>query len=153
MGLVFNPFTGNFDFVGVSTPGPTGPTGPTGATGPTGPTGPAFSRRVVTATDATSITPNTDNADITYQLNTQASGATLTINADTGSPINGQSWALKIKATNTQTFSWNSGTKGYAGGVIALPATTSSGALIDYFTFIYDTVNSRWQFTGQALGF
>lgn len=108
-----------------------------------------ITKRVVTASDATSITPNTDNADITYQANTQALG-TLTINSDSGTRTNGQSWALKIKSTNIQTFSWNAL---YVGGTIALPTATTGGSKIDYFTFIYDTVNSKWQFTGQALGF
>lgn len=108
-----------------------------------------ITKRVVTASDATSITPNTDNADITYQANTQSTG-TLTINADGGTPTNGQSWLLKIKSTNVQTFSWNSA---YAGGTVALPTSTTGSSKIDYFSFIYDTVNSKWHFVGTALGF
>ncbi len=50
---------------------------------------------VAKVTDATSITPNSDNADIIYQDNTQAVG-TLTINADEGVPYNGQSVLFKI---------------------------------------------------------
>lgn len=108
-----------------------------------------ITKRVVTASDATSITPNSDNADITYQSNTQATG-TLTINADGGTPTNGQSWALKIKSTNVQTFAWNAV---FVGGTTALPTVSTAGGKIDYWTFIYDTVNSKWHFTGQALGF
>ncbi len=108
-----------------------------------------ITKRVVTAADATSVTPNSDNADITYQANTQSTG-TLTINADGGTPTNGQSWAFKIKSTNVQTFSWNSV---FAGGTTALPTASTGSSKIDYFTFIYDTVNSKWHFTGQALGF
>lgn len=109
-----------------------------------------ITKRVVTAADATSITPNTDNADITYQLNTQSTG-TLTINADAGTPTNGQAWLLKIKSTNVQTFSWNTI---YAGGTVTLPTASTGGGKIDYWTFIYDTVNTKWHYTGgAALGF
>lgn len=107
-------------------------------------------KTTTTAANATSITPNTDTADITYQANTQAVG-TLTINADAGvGQTNGRSWLLKIKSTNVQTFSW---TSGYVGGTTALPTTTTGGGKIDNYSFIYDTVNSKFQFTGQALGF
>lgn len=107
-----------------------------------------ITKRVVTAADATSVTPNSDNADITYQSNTQATG-TLTMNADGGTPTNGQSWAFKIKSTNAQTFSWNAIFKG---GTTALPTVTVAGK-IDYFTFIYDTVTPAWHYTGTAAGF
>lgn len=108
-----------------------------------------ITKRVTTAADATSITPNTDNADVTYQANTQAAG-TLTINADGGTPTNGQSWLLKIKSTNVQTFSWNAV---YVGGTVPLPTTTTGSSTIDNFAFLYDTVNSKWQFTGAATGY
>lgn len=106
-------------------------------------------KRVVTASDATSITPNSDNADITYQANTQAAG-TLTINADGGTPTNGQPWVLKMKSTNVQTFSWNAG---YVGGTVALPTATTGSSQIDYYSFLYDTVDSKWHFVGQAVNF
>lgn len=106
-------------------------------------------KRVTTAADASSITPNSDNEDITYQLNTQAAG-TLTINADGGTPTNGQAWILKIKSTNAQTLSWNGV---YVGGTVALPSATSGSSKIDYYTFIYDSVASKWDYTGTATGF
>lgn len=106
-------------------------------------------KRVVTASDATSITPNTDNADITYQSNSQALG-TLTINADAGTPTNGQAWLLKIKSTNVQTFSWNGV---YVGGTAGLPTVTTGGGKIDNYAFIWDSVNGAWEFTGSAGGF
>lgn len=108
-----------------------------------------ITKRVVTASDATSITPNSDSADLTYQANTQTAG-TLTITADGGTPTNGQSWVLKIKSTNVQTFSWNAG---YVGGTVALPTVTTGTSKIDYFVFLYDTVNSKWAYTGTATGF
>lgn len=108
-----------------------------------------ITKRTVTAADATSVTPNSDNADITYQSNSQTAG-TLTINADTGTPTNGQSWLLKIKSTNVQTFSWNAL---YVGGTVPLPTATTGSGKIDNYAFLYDTVNSKFEFTGGALGF
>lgn len=108
-----------------------------------------ITRRVVTAANGIAITPNTDNADITYQANTQVEG-TLTINADTGTPTNGQSWILKVKSTNVQTFAFNAV---FSGGTAGLPTATSGGAVIDYFAFMYDAVNSKWDYQGASAGF
>ena len=108
-----------------------------------------ITKRVVTASDATSVTPNSDNADITYQLNTQATG-TLTMNADGGTPTDGQSWMFRIKSTNAQTFSWNAV---FIGGTNALPTVSTGSSKIDHFAFIYSTVNSKWMYTGSAGGF
>lgn len=109
-----------------------------------------LTKRIVTASDATSVTPNSDNADITYQSNSQTAG-TLTINADAGaSQTNGQSWVFKIKSTNIQTFSWNSV---YVGGTISLPTSSTGSGKIDYFAFIYDSVNNKWDYTGNVTSF
>lgn len=106
-------------------------------------------KRVVTAADATSVTPNSDNADWTYQLNTQSIG-TLTINADGGTPTDAQAWGFRIKSTNVQTFAWNAV---FEGGTTALPTASTGGSKMDMYTFIYSTVNSKWMFTGTAGGF
>lgn len=108
-----------------------------------------ITKRVVTASDATSITPNSDSADITYQLNTQSTG-TLTINADVGVPTNGQIWILKLKATNVQTYSWNSQ---YVSGTDVTLPTVSTAAKIDNILFIYDTVNSKWECAAVSRGY
>lgn len=111
-----------------------------------------ITKRIVTAADATSVTPNTDNADITYQLNTQA-GGTLTINADTGTPTNGQMWIFKIKSTNAQTYAWNAQyVSGSGTGSVTLPTASTAGK-IDNLGFIYDTVNSKWQLIAYAPGY
>jgi len=108
-----------------------------------------ITKKIQTAADAASISPNTDTADITYQLNTQAAG-TLSINADAGTPTNGQAWLLKIKSTNIQTLAWATQ---YVGGTLSLPIATSGSSKIDYFAFIYDTVASKWDYTGTGTGF
>lgn len=105
--------------------------------------------RVVTASDATSVTPNSDNADITYQINTQSTG-TLTINADSGTPTNGQKWIFKIKATNVQTYAWNA--VFVSGSDVTLP-TVSTAAKVDNIGFIYDSVGSKWECVAVARGY
>jgi hypothetical protein len=107
-------------------------------------------KRVVTVSDATSITPDIDASDIVYQANTQAVG-TLTMNAPTGTPTDGQPLIIKIKSTNIQTFSWNAAYDGST--TTALPTATSGSALMDYFCFLYDTVSSKYHFTGSNQGF
>lgn len=102
-----------------------------------------ITKRVVTAADATSITPNTDNSDTTYQSNTQAAG-TLTINADTGTPTNDQEWVLIVKTTNAQTFSFNAI---YISMGIALPTTSVAGKRT-LLKFRYDTDTSKWGLVG-----
>lgn len=106
--------------------------------------------RVTTAGDATSITPNTDSADMTYQANTQSAG-TLTINADGGTPTNGQRWLLKVKSTNAQTFSWNA--VFVSGSDVTLPTSTTGSSKIDNIGFIYDAVNSKWECVAVARGY
>ena len=98
--------------------------------------------RVVTATDATSITPNTDNANTTYQANTQGAG-TLTINADAGTPTNGQIWILWVKATSAQTASFNSGANGYIPMGAALPTTFAAGKNVKSI-FQFDIGTGKW---------
>lgn len=108
--------------------------------------------RVVTPADATSVTPNTDSADVTYQLNTQSAG-TLTMNADGGTPTNGQRWIFKIKSSNAQTFSWSSSANGYLGGTVALPTASTGSSKVDYFAFIFDSISGKWHYVGTAAGF
>lgn len=101
-----------------------------------------------TVADATSITPN-GNYRIVYQLNTQGAG-TLTINAPSNVLSDGQSIMIKIKSSNVQTLSWNSV---YLGGALGLPASTTGSSKIDKFVFQYDSVNSKYEFTGAAYAF
>jgi hypothetical protein len=97
--------------------------------------------RVVEEPDTSSISPNTDSGEISYQSNTQPAG-TLTIKADTGVPADGQQWTLKIKSANVQSYSWD-GT--YVGGTtVKLPTSSSGGEKIDYITFVFDGQNSKW---------
>lgn len=108
------------------------------------------SPRVTVITDATSITVNADTTDIATQANTQAVG-TLTINAPTGTPINGQKFILRLRSTNVQTFSWNAAFQGSTD--IGLPTASSGGGLYDYVGFIYNGTAAKWQMIAKVFGF
>lgn len=106
--------------------------------------------RVVTAADATSITPTGDASDITIQVNTQAIG-NLTVNAPTGTPVDGQQWTLRLKSTNVQTFVWNAIFRGCT--TIAMPTVSSGSSNTDYFHFIYNSADSKWDIQIVNLGY
>jgi hypothetical protein len=106
--------------------------------------------RVVTIADGTSITMNSDTTDMAIQANTQAAG-TLTINAPTGSPVNGQKLILRIRTSNVQNFSWNAAFDDSSD--LVLPVTSSGSSLFDYMGFIYNSTTSKWQLLAKVFGF
>jgi hypothetical protein len=120
------------------------------ANGGTGNTSGTATTRVVVIADATSITVNADTTDIATQANTQAVG-TLTINAPTGTAINGQKFILRLTSTNVQTFAWNAVFQGSTD--ISLPTASSGGGLTDYVGFIYNSTSSKWQMIAKVFGF
>lgn len=106
--------------------------------------------RVVSYTDATSITINADTTDIATMVNTQATG-TFTINAPTGSLFNGQKLMFRLKSTNVQTFSWNAV---FGGSTDApLPTASSGSSLTDYLGFIYDSTANKWHVIAKNFGY
>ena len=106
--------------------------------------------RVVVIADAVSITIDADTTDIATQANTQAVG-TLTVNAPTGTAVNGQKLILRLRSTNVQTFAWNAV---FAGSTdIALPTASSGATLYDYVGFIYNSTASKWQMIAKVFGF
>mgnify|MGYP000482286838 CR=1 FL=1 len=126
----------------------------TGATFASGITAPSFTgkvtSRVVSIADGTSITMNADTTDLAVQVNTQAAG-TLTINAPTGTPVNGQRLMLRLTSSNAQTFAWNAIFRGSTDQ--ALPATSSGATKEDYVGFIYDSVAVKWDLIAKNFGF
>jgi hypothetical protein len=105
--------------------------------------------RVVVIADGTSITMDADTTDMATQANTQAVG-TLTVNAPSGTPSNGQKLMLRLRSTNVQTFSWNAI---FQGGTSPLPTTSSGSSKYDYYGFIYNGTATKWQIVGTATGF
>lgn len=106
--------------------------------------------KVVAIANATSITVNTDTTDIATQANTQAVG-TLTVNAPTGTAVNGQKFILRLTSTNVQTFSWNAVFDGSID--ITLPTVSSGGGRTDYLGFIYNSTAVKWQMIAKVFGF
>jgi hypothetical protein len=106
--------------------------------------------RVVVIADATSITVNADTTDVATQANTQIAG-TLTVNAPTGTIVNGQKFILRLNSTNVQTFAWNAVFQGSTD--IGLPTASSGGGLYDYVGFIYNGTAAKWQMIAKVFGF
>lgn len=106
--------------------------------------------RVVSIANGTSITLNCDTTDLAKQENTQAAG-TLTINAPTGTPVDGQRIMLRLTSTNAQTFSWNAIFGGSTD--MALPTASSGGGKEDYLGFIYDSVATKWHLIAKSFGY
>jgi hypothetical protein len=106
--------------------------------------------KVVAIANATSITVNTDTTDIATQANTQAVG-TLTINAPTGTAVNGQKFILRLTSTNVQTFSFNAI---FAGSTdLTLPTVSSGSSKTDYLGWIYNSTAVKWQMVAKVFGF
>ena len=106
--------------------------------------------RTVTIADGTSITANIDITDIAAQTNTQVAG-TLTINAVTGTPVNGQKFVIRLQTTNVQLLSWNAI---FAGSTdLSLPITSSGSNKYDYLGFVYNSTAVKWQLLAKNFGF
>jgi hypothetical protein len=99
----------------------------------------------------TSITPSCaiDNED-NYGAMTATAG-TFTVNAPTGCvAFEGQRLRLHLKFTNAQTYSWNTA---FVGGTTALPTTSTGSSKGDWIGFLYDSINSKWDYVATATGF
>lgn len=106
--------------------------------------------RMVVIANATSVTLNATTTDIGTQVNTQATG-TLTINAPTGTPVNGQKIIFRLTSTNVQTFSWNA--IFVAGSTVTLPVVSSGSGRTDYMGFLYNSTTAKWQLLASSFGY
>lgn len=107
---------------------------------------------VETFADATSVTPALGATGRRYlgkQTNTQA-GGTLTVNAPTGTPSDGQIVMLRFKLTNAQTMSFNAVYRGSTD--LALPASLGAGAT-HYLCFQYNSTDSKYDYLAENKGF
>jgi hypothetical protein len=107
-------------------------------------------QRVVSVADATSFTPNADTTDVMTQTNTQAAG-TLTANAPSGTPANGQLVEWVIKCTNSHTWSFNGIYRGSTD--LPLPTTTTGSSKKDRLVWQYDSGDTKWDLTAQIRGY
>ena len=130
--------------------GVTGATGPIGATGATGPAGEVtqtgtqtlsnkrINPRILTATTASSVTPNISSYDI-YLYSALASA--LTIAAPTGTPSNGSKLLFVIKDNGTaRALTWNAA---FVSVGAELPTTTTVNKWT-YVGAIYNGLANAW---------
>jgi hypothetical protein len=106
--------------------------------------------RISIVASGASIAINVASFDVVQQVNTAAAG-TLSINAPTGSPTDGQKLIYRIQCTNAQTFSWDVIFQGSTD--VALPTATTGSSKWDMLGFIYNTTNTKWQLVAKVAGF
>jgi hypothetical protein len=108
-----------------------------------------MSKEFYQLTNGTSASFNMDLSNNFYMINTQIAG-NFTMNNPTGGTIaSGRSLIFRIKSTNAQTFVFD--TK-FRGGTTALPTATTA-AKTDYYCFLYNEQDDKWDYTGIAAGF
>jgi len=90
--------------------------------------------------DAAAVTPTSDTADINTFVSTQVAG-TLTVNAPSGTPTDGQKLVLRLKSTNAQTYSFNAT---YAFSTTVTAPTTLAAGKTDYLGLMWDATNTKW---------
>ena len=103
--------------------------------------------RVTSTTSASSITPDAGTTD-QYELTAQAVG--LTINAPTGSPVDGQKLIIRILDNGgAQTLTWTTSSGGYRIVGTTLPTTTTASKIL-YVGCIYNTTATFWDVIALA---
>lgn len=103
--------------------------------------------RVVSLTDAATVTPNSDTTDV--GILTTLSQATTLANP-TGTPVDGQRLIVRIKSTTARALTY--GTQ-YRGGTMPCPATTTGSSLTDYLGFIFNSADTKWDCVSFASGY
>ena len=94
--------------------------------------------RTVTTTSNASLTPNIAVYD---QYNYTALATGLTINAPTGSPVDGNKLLFRILDNGTtQTLTWNAT---YTAIGVTLPVATTANKMV-YVGCVYNSTNTRW---------
>jgi hypothetical protein len=129
--------------------GPFGPQGIQGTQGTQGVIGSMPQPRVSTsASFASPLIWNSDNFDL-YAATAQS--VSLTINADAGTPFNGQKMIFRIKDNGTaRALTFTTGvSKGFRAIGVALPTTTVVNKVI-YVGCIYNAAEERWDAVAVA---
>lgn len=94
--------------------------------------------RIASTTTASAPTPNVDTTDL-YILT--ALNSNLTLGAPTGTPTEGQSLLVRIKAdSSAHTLSYNAMFRGIG---VTLPTSISASQLI-YLKFFYNNAETKW---------
>jgi hypothetical protein len=98
--------------------------------------------RVVTLTDAATVTPNADTTDLGVLTSLSQ---TTTFANPTGTPTNGQLLQIRITSSTSRAIAFGSAYQ--TAGNLALPTVTTGGGVEDYLTFSYNSVDSEWDLT------
>jgi len=97
--------------------------------------------RVTSAASASTLTPSIATADI-YAYTALA--ANLTINAPTGTPVNGDKLMFRLLDNGTsRTLTWDTTSTGYTVIGVTLPTATTASKTT-YVGCIYNAANTRW---------
>lgn len=99
--------------------------------------------------------PITINSDTTDVETITALGAALTLNAPSGTPVQGQKLLVRFKDDGTaRALTWTTGSAGAfrASSDLALPTTTTLSKTL-YCMFIYNSTDSRWDFMAKLDNF
>ena len=103
--------------------------------------------RVVSLTDAATVTPNTDTTDI--GILTSLSQTTTFANPS-GTPTNGQLLQIRITSSTSRAISF--GTAYQAASSLSLPTATTGSSAEDYIGFRYNSLDSKWDLIGTTIG-
>ncbi len=103
---------------------------------------------VNTAPTPDECTPNAATTDVGTLASLAA--ATKFINPS-GTPSPSQSLLIRVETATSRAITWD--TQYRAGLSLALPTATSGGGLIDYWGFRWHSVDSKWDYVGEALGY
>jgi hypothetical protein len=103
--------------------------------------------RIVSITSGTPITPAGDSAEV-YEVTALATAAT--INAPSGSPVDGQKLVLRIKDNGTaRALTWTTTSGAYRAIGVSLPTTTVLSK-VTYVGCIYNAQDSYWDVIAVA---
>jgi hypothetical protein len=101
---------------------------------------------IETLTDAATVTPNAANGGGKLLTLSQAT----TIANPTGSPGLFQRYLLRIKSTSSRALTW--GGQYRFGTDITQPTATTGGSKTDYFGFIWNADDTKWDLVGLDRG-
>lgn len=103
-------------------------------------------RRVVTLTDAATVTPNADTTDM--GILTSLSQTTTFANP-TGTPTDGQFLELRIKSGTTRSVSFGAQ---YRATSVALPTATQGSSVTERWIFEWNSADSKWDIVTTNVG-
>lgn len=100
---------------------------------------------VAALADTASVTPTVDTFDGGRLSSLSQS---TTINNPTGTPQFFQRYVLLVTSSVQRTLTWGSQYRGLVGG---LPPVTTGGGVTDWFEFIWNAADSKWDLIGSSL--